>query len=217
VSMSWGDYEFPAYLQYDALFNRPGVVFVASTGDEPLTTQYPATSPYVLAVGGTNVDIAPNGTWKSESVGPGWGGGSSTYEHDSLANGHLRLTPDVSYGAELAFPVYGTINGSGTPNWYLDGGTSGSAPQWAALVARVDQLRSGHPFSSMELRQALAAAGAPPVYEQNFHEIVGHGDPQICPTCTATPGFNVSTGYGSPIANHLIPFLATYGFPKSVP
>ena len=54
VSMSWGSGEFSSESSYDTHFQKPGVVYFASTGDDP-GTQYPSVSPYVVAVGGTSI------------------------------------------------------------------------------------------------------------------------------------------------------------------
>ncbi len=70
VSMSWGCAETANESSYDRYFTTPsgdpgGVTFVASSGDDGYS-EYPAASPNVLAVGGT--DLILNGdSWSSET------------------------------------------------------------------------------------------------------------------------------------------------------
>ena len=92
ISNSWGTAEQfiePASDQH-APFNDPGIVITASAGDDGFrnwaapraaernVTQYPASSPNVVAVGGTRLaTLGPSGTWRGETVwnGSGAGGG----------------------------------------------------------------------------------------------------------------------------------------------
>ena len=53
VSDSWGGAESSTESSLDMYFNHPGVVITASAGDSGYGAQYPAASPYVVAVGGT--------------------------------------------------------------------------------------------------------------------------------------------------------------------
>ena len=49
-----GRAEFSYERKFDYIFENPGTVFIASSGDAGSGTQYPATSPNVVAVGGTS-------------------------------------------------------------------------------------------------------------------------------------------------------------------
>ena len=94
VSMSWGLSEFSGQTgsAYDGVFQSlsskyPNVTFVAAAGDYNAVI-WPASSPYVLAVGGTSLSVTTSGgvtSYKSETTwsdGPaeGGGGGVSMYE-----------------------------------------------------------------------------------------------------------------------------------------
>src|SRR5579884_913093 len=63
VSMSWGGGEFWGQTQYDGVFTTPaghgGVTFVAASGDQGSFwgPEWPASSPNVLAVGGTSLGL----------------------------------------------------------------------------------------------------------------------------------------------------------------
>ncbi|HLJ95775.1 MAG TPA: S53 family peptidase, partial [Gemmataceae bacterium] len=154
VSMSWGAGEFSTETSYDYHFaNHPGVTFVASVGDSGASPEWPASSPHVVAVGGTSLNLSSSDTWNSET---GWGygywsryyggsgGGISRYEpkpsyQSSVSQSPLHRTiPDVSYVADpnTGLAVYDSYGSGG---WAVYGGTSVGAPQWAGLVALVDQ------------------------------------------------------------------------------
>ena len=60
VSMSWGFSEMPDEASYDTYFTTPaghtGITFIAASGDDGVV-EYPSTSPNVLAVGGTTLNL----------------------------------------------------------------------------------------------------------------------------------------------------------------
>ena len=147
--MSWGGAEFSDELSYDTHFvdkANPAAAFFASSGDDGTGASWPASSPNVIGVGGTSLQLASSGALIAESAWSGSGGGVSAYEKEpayqaaykiSKANG-MRAIPDVSYDADPAsgYPVYFTT-GTGTKQRVLEhvGGTSAGAPQWAAIQA----------------------------------------------------------------------------------
>src|SRR5262245_16620749 len=158
VSNSWGGKEYSSELGDDKNFLTPaghqGVTFVFSSGDSGTPPEYPAASPNVLAVGGTTLTLDSSNNWKSET---GWGhgflsfllggsgGGVSKYEpkpsyQNSVNTGTKRDSPDVAYVADpnTGVSVYDSNNGG----WLQVGGTSAGAPQWAALLAIVNQGRT---------------------------------------------------------------------------
>lgn len=152
VSMSWGGSEFSGQQAYDSYFTTPaghtGVTFVAASGDSGswYGPSWPATSPNVLSVGGTNLYLTNTGTYGSET---GWSystGGVSqvvpepTYQLNAQQTG-ARTSPDVAYNA-TGFAIYSSVPDSGYVGWSTVGGTSAGAPQWAALVAIANQLRA---------------------------------------------------------------------------
>ena len=94
ISNSWGSpgAEVTAAEDSGSPLNDPGTVITAASGDDGYldwgagseggSADYPATSPHVVAVGGTRLELGPEGEWESESV---WndshgasGGGCST-------------------------------------------------------------------------------------------------------------------------------------------
>jgi len=68
VSMSFGIDEFSTETTADGRFKTQHVVFVASSGDSGHGVFYPSASPYVVAVGGTTLNLDSNGVWESETA-----------------------------------------------------------------------------------------------------------------------------------------------------
>ncbi len=172
VSMSWGDSpEFLGENQYDHDFTTPGghagVTFVAASGDDG-TPNYPSTSPNVLAVGGTTLNVDNSGNWISESDWAGSGGGISPYEGTNK--------PDVSYDANpnTGFLVYDSVPVHGQSGWEVVGGTSAGTPQWAALIAVANQGRALRGLTSLNgPTQTIPDIYALP--SNDFNEVTGGG------------------------------------------
>ena len=75
VSNSWGGSEFSGETSYDSHFNHPGTPITVSSGDNGYGVEYPASSPHVVAVGGTTLNLGPGNTYGSETVWSGSGSG----------------------------------------------------------------------------------------------------------------------------------------------
>jgi hypothetical protein len=97
ISNSWGgsEKEETAALESSSPFNDPGIVITASAGDDGYLSwdakhpaergyaEFPASSPHVVAVGGTRLTLATNSSeWSEETVwnGDGAGGGGCSVE-----------------------------------------------------------------------------------------------------------------------------------------
>jgi subtilase family serine protease len=221
VSMSWGSSEFLGENRLDSYFaGHQGVVFVASSGDS-FFSSYPAASPYVLSVGGTTLMTptnTPGATSNSEvawdlsggglSVENVWGNVYKVLETEpsyqqSVQNTGVRVTPDVAYNANPAtgFAVFDSVPGAGVPGWQKIGGTSAGAPQWAGLVAIVDQGRQASGLKPIDGPTQLL----PALYNlssNNFNTIKTDDSGAL-----TFNGYNAYTGLGSPAANKLIPSL----------
>jgi subtilase family serine protease len=219
VSMSWGGDEFSGEKSYDSYFTTPsghgGVTFVASSGDSGAPVSYPSVSPNVLSVGGTTLNVSGTGVYSSETGWSGSGGGISSYEaQPSYQKGVVtqsttyRTNPDVSYDANpsTGFSVYDSYGNSSSTPWVQYGGTSAGAPQWAALIAIVDQGRALAGKSSLD----GATQTLPMLYSLSsgdFHDITS-GTSTGSPRYTASAGYDLVTGRGSPIANLVVADLA---------
>jgi hypothetical protein len=206
LTMSWGANDFSGEANYDGHFTTPsghaGVTFVASSGDSGATAGpvYPSVSPQVLAVGGTNLQTDQSGNWSTETGWANSGGGISAYEtQPAYQNGVVaqsttrRTTPDVASNAGTSMGIYDTYGYSG---WTNVGGTSASAPLWAALIAIADQGRALAGQSSLDgFTQAL-----PKLYQlpqSDFHDITSGSNG----TYSAGTGYDLVTGRGTPYAN----------------
>ncbi len=109
---------------------------------------FPASSPWVLAVGGTSLTGSP-GTWQETAWGPaagtlppvrGGGGGTSTRSarpaYQSSLTGTGRLVPDIASAADPAhgIAIYCSCTPGQPAGWYSGGGTSAAAPAQTGLL-----------------------------------------------------------------------------------
>ncbi len=154
VSMSWGASEFSGETGYDPHFVQSGVSFFVASGDQGEPAEYPSASPNVISVGGTT--LRSTTTQVTSQTETGWsssGGGCSAYETATAAQasfsqyaqvgcGGRRATPDVSLDADphSGVSVYDSVRYQGQKGWFTVGGTSASAPMWAARAADSGQL-----------------------------------------------------------------------------
>ena len=232
VSMSWGFAEGQAVFAsdeatYDNIFTTPGVTFVASTGDfGAADPEYPAFSPNVLSVGGTSLTLNGDNSYNSETgfgyqssaLGAfiGSGGGISLYEPEpayqqSVQSTGSRTIPDVALVADPATGAWvaDPYNVSGGNPFEVVGGTSLSAPCWAALIALANQGRTaaGEPAldsaSPTDTQQALYSL------PQSDYNVISSGNNGY----SAAAGYNLVTGLGTPVANLLISDLVAYQGP----
>ncbi|MHB1424214.1 MAG: S53 family peptidase [Gemmataceae bacterium] len=216
VSMSWGGGEFADETSYDSTFTTPaghqGVTFVASSGDHG-TISYPASSPNVLAVGGTSLSLNNAGAYASETVwnnNNGWssGGGVSAYEGEpsyqrSVQNTGMRTSPDVAYNADPNTGVWVYDSYDTSSPWQEIGGTSAGAPQWAGLIAIADQGRAlegkgtlDGPSQTLPMIYGMSSAA--------FHDITSGSNGS---GFAAGPGYDEATGRGSPYADRVVAAL----------
>jgi len=208
ISMSWDFNEFFNEASFwDTQWPGPGVTFVAASGDDG-TISWPSVSPKVLGVGGTLVTTDGSGNWSSETGWASSGGGISVYETQPTYQTGIvtqsstkRCTPDVAYVGGQTFSVYN----SEPPfsGWLGAGGTSAGTPQWAGLIAIVNQLRVAAGKSVLD----GPSGTLPGIYSSastNFHDITTGSTV----SGSAGVGFDLVTGRGTPKANLLIPALA---------
>ncbi|MEU7056318.1 putative Ig domain-containing protein [Streptomyces sp. NPDC046197] len=198
VSNSWGGSESSSQTGEDtSYFKHPGVAITVSAGDSGYGAEYPATSQYVTAVGGTALTTASNSRGWSESVWntsstEGTGSGCSAYDPkpswQTDSGCSKRMEADVSAVADPAtgVAVYDTYGGSG---WAVYGGTSASAPIIAGVYALAGTPGSGD-----------YPAKYPYTHTSNLYDVTS-GSNGSCPTsyfCNATTGYDGPTGWGTP-------------------
>ncbi len=219
ISISWGGPESTYTAQSLQSYNSAlqsaaavGVSVCVAAGDNGSTdgvtdglqhVDFPASSPYALACGGTHL-IASGSTISSESVwndqpsdGATGGGVSATFPLPSWQSGaHVppsanpgsfvgRGLPDVAGDADPDTGYQVEVDGSKT----VVGGTSAVAPLWAGLIARFNSgLKSTAGYLNPTLYEALAATA------ETFHDITSgnNGDYQ------AGPGWDACSGWGTP-------------------
>ncbi|GAA2776043.1 hypothetical protein GCM10010521_63410 [Streptomyces rameus] len=198
VSNSWGGSESSNQTTLDTqYFKHPGVAITVSSGDSAYGAEYPATSQYVTAVGGTALTTSSTSRGWSESVWhtnstEGTGSGCSAYDPkpswQTDTGCAKRMEADVSAVADPAtgVAVYDTYGGSG---WAVYGGTSASAP----IVAGVYAL-AGTPGS------ADYPAKYPYSHTGNLYDVTSGNNGSCSPSyfCTAGTGYDGPTGWGTP-------------------
>jgi hypothetical protein len=188
--------------EYLSDYNHAGIPVTVSSGDSGYddgvgAPSWPATSPNVIAVGGTSLKKAENARGWSETVWSGSGSGCSLYESKPAwqkDKGCTKRTDnDIAAVASPSTPVsvYNTPYAGG---WINVGGTSVSSP----LVAGVE----AHANSTTKSAAAEAFYKKPSML---FH--VSEGSNGSCGTeaeatyylCHATKeGYNGPTGEGTP-------------------
>ncbi len=221
ISISWGQSEDSWTEQALNAMNAAledaanmGVTVTVAAGDNGATdgvkdgqlhVDFPASSPYVVACGGTTLKakggtIASEQVWNELASGNGaTGGGISdifalpAYQQNAgvpaTASGFVgRGAPDVAGDADPTTGYAVRVDGQNT----VVGGTSAVAPLWAGLVALINQ-QLGTPVGYLN----------PLLYqvpESDFRDIVTGGTDGY----NAGPGWDPCTGLGSPNGTALL-------------
>ncbi|WP_293901703.1 S53 family peptidase [Phenylobacterium sp.] len=190
-----------------------GVNVFVSTGDAgsnpdatghsptgPLQAEYESTDPAVVAVGGTSLQLAHDGSVTAETAWSSTGGGRSVLfprpkwqVGAGLPVGQDRLVPDVSAAADPNTGAFLVLHGHAMGI----GGTSWSAPMWAGFCALINEARgkAGQPFLPFlnPLLYPLLGTSA-------FRDItVGSNG-----AYAAAKGYDLVTGLGAPNLKALI-------------
>ncbi len=191
-----------------------GVNVFVSTGDAgsnpdqtghissgPRQVEYESSDPCVIAVGGTSLRLAPNGTVASEVGWSGGGGGKSIYfTHPAWQtgpgiSGSRRLVPDVSVAADPDEGAFLVLNGT----VHQIGGTSWSAPVWAGICALINSSRAGHGKPPL----AFLNPQLYPLRSQCFRDVVSGSNGAY----HAQNGYDLVTGLGVPNIRALVQHL----------
>lgn len=213
-----------------------GVTVVASSGDsgssacapgtKAQTSQYPSSSPNVLSVGGTQSNTAGDLTsgqqvWNSS---PTYAGGGSTVSslpqpgyQTSLGISGGRITPDVAFVSSPSdFGPIPVCTTAGACEFTVVGGTSATAPGVAGGIANVLQSLSSTSSARIGLPNWALYATATTTGTTNFTDVtVGTNDLYSVGCCTAAPGFDPASGWGSvqfsAVAEHYRNMIAAMG------
>ena len=175
---------------------------------------FPADDVYVTSVGGTDLNTSGGaGPWSSETTWVDGGGGISPDKYaipswqTAAASGcsscskTYRNGPDVSANANFTFYVCADQT-TCTANEY--GGTSFAAPMWAGYLALVNEQAVANGNHTVGfINPSLYTIGAGSSYDSDFHDIASGGNGY-----SATTGYDLATGWGSPNGSGLISALA---------
>jgi kumamolisin len=227
ISISWGSAESTWTVQAMTAFDSAaqdaaalGVTICAASGDDGSSdgvsdganhVDFPASSPHILACGGTNVQSA-KGAIISETVwndGPqGGAGGGGFSRHFPLPewqagvkikppSGGGRGVPDVSGDADPETGYNVLVDGKSL----VIGGTSAVAPLWSGLIALLNEtLKKPVGF----LQPGLYGL---PNTSKAFRDITKGSNGAF----SAGPGWDAATGLGSPSGENLAKALAGGG------
>ncbi len=218
ISISWGSAEPNWNPQSLTAFNQAfqdaallGITVCAAAGDNGSSdgsedgspsVDFPASSPYVLACGGTRLIVSgtridSETVWNDSSGESATGGGISSYfpvpsyqstvmlpANASGSSFRGRGVPDVAGVADPNTGYYTLVDGS----WGVVGGTSAVAPLWAGLIAVLNE-QLGKPVGYLH----------PVLYSTVFghkalHDITEGNNGSY----SATRGWDACTGLGSP-------------------
>ena len=206
-------------------FAAQGQSFFQATGDSggyKGTAPWPANAAYVIAVGGTDlVTKSAGGPWASETAWNDGGGGFGTnvqiptwqqltgvITSQNGGSTTLRNVPDVSANANFTFYVCADQTTCSENEF---GGTSFAAPMWAGYLALANQqaASNGVPAPGF-LDPTIYPLNLGSTYTTNFHDITS-GSNRVF---TATTGYDLTTGWGSPNGANLINALTTPSGPS---
>ena len=203
ISNSWSGGETRTETSSDSHFNKAGKVFAFASGDSGYQAgpQYPATSPYVVAVGGTSLKRTSTSrgwtetVWKTSNTEAA-GSGCSKYETRptwQTANANVvsvcgkRAEADISAVGDPAtgVSVYDTDGESG---WLVFGGTSVATPIVASVYALANNA-------------STVGGNASYLYSHtaNYWDVTS-GSNGTCGTllCNGHTGWDGPTGLGTP-------------------
>jgi len=205
------------------------VVLVKATSLNNTANALAAADPLVLAAGGSGLTAShQTGAYIRETAWglpygtPGSafqasGGGFSRlfarprYQDGVAGIGATRAVPDVAADASGHTGMALAISEGGSKVYIRNsGGTSASAPFWAALIALADQYAHRHLGFVNPALYRITRSGS---YHGAFHDITSGNNTVKFPPKTfagyrAAPGWDPVTGWGSPDARVLVPLLA---------
>jgi kumamolisin len=213
-----------------------GITVCVSSGDDGTDDQvqdaqaqldFPASSPFVLAVGGTALDKSTgsevvwfDGDGLRRDGGGSTGGGVSAFNarpswqsgidinsaNPGAMNG--RIVPDVAANAAGStgyLMVAPDPNNGGKSAGLISGGTSAATPLFASLLVRIQEAGKAVGFLPPKLYASSSASGGQPVGAVAFRDITkGQNATGSAPGYSATVGFDAVTGWGSPIGQELL-------------
>jgi subtilase family serine protease len=177
-------------------YNHPGIAVTASSGDGGFGVEYPASSQFVVAVGGTSLRRSTAARGWTETAWSGAGSGCSRFNTaiPSAASFNTgcarRAVADVS---AIADPATGVAVFDSTPvgtqsGWLVFGGTSVASP----IIASV--------FGLAGNAATIDANDFPYQHTGSLFDVTSGSNGRCTPTqlCTARAGWDGPTGLGTP-------------------
>jgi kumamolisin len=229
ISISWGSAEAnwtgQSMTAMDDAFQAAatlGVTICAASGDSGSSdgvtdgadhVDFPASSPYVLACGGTSLQASNNAissevVWNNGADGGAGGGGVSSFFPVPSWQAGIQATDSNGVATPLQNRGVPDVSGDADPQTGYDvrvdgtdaviGGTSAVSPLWSGLLARINQL-AGQPVGYIH----------PQLYQnpKALRDITlgNNGD------FAASPGWDACTGLGSPDGQKVAAILTGEG------
>jgi kumamolisin len=213
-----------------------GITILVASGDDGSGDQeqdghahvdFPASSPYVVGVGGTKLQLRQGKpvevVWKdgdgtrADGGGSTGGGVSMKFPRPAWQNVSVpsvnpgaidgRVVPDVAAEAQTDGRTTGyfmVVDGRAQ----LNGGTSAAAPLWASLVARVNAPLGGKRVGYLTPVLYQQAQGGGTVGSVGCTDITsGNNITAAVGGYSAGPGYDAVTGWGSPLGTRLLEAL----------
>lgn len=193
---------------------KGGQDWSSAPGKDDIGLDSVASVPEMTDVGGTTLSTDADGDWLAEQawfdvpLSQGTGGGVSSlfdrpdWQHGLSAPGSTeaggdqkRLTPDIAAVADPFTGVKIVLNGQ----VLVGGGTSQSAPLWAAMAAVMNQYliaNGGRAIGDLNPLLYRIAKGAP---LPAFRDVTLGGNA----VASAAPGYDLVTGLGTPDVENL--------------
>ena len=224
ISISWGSAESTWTAQSMTAFDSAaqdaaalGVTICAASGDNGSSdgvndgknhVDFPASSPHVLACGGTSLQskngvITSETVWNDGAQGGAGGGGFSNQFPLPAWQASLNIKPPAGGGRGVP-DVAGDADPDTGYNVLVDGkslvigGTSAVAPLWSGLIALLNE-KLGKPLGFLQ----PTLYGLPPA-DGAFHDITTGSNGAF----SAGPGWDPTTGLGSPSGAQLLQALS---------
>lgn len=227
ISISWGGPESTwtaaAMTAFDSAAQNAaalGVTICAASGDSGSSdgvtdgknhVDFPASSPHILACGGTSLKTSSGNqpvekVWNDGAQGGATGGGYSVqfrlpaWQASAKVkppSGGGRGVPDVAGDADPATGYQVLVDGQSL----VIGGTSAVAPLWSGLIALLNQ-KLGKPLGLLQ-----PAIYALPSSDGAFHDITSGSNGAF----SAKAGWDATTGLGTPEGMNLAKALGAPG------
>jgi kumamolisin len=194
---------------------------------------FPSSSPYVLAVGGTTIPVKggtqPDICWKegdglrADQGGSTGGGVSAVFPRPNWQEGVTiksvnpgailgRCVPDIAANADWnASPYLLVVDGGAQPN----GGTSAATPLWASLVTLINGARGAGKrigyLTPLLYQTVSGGVGGPTIGQAGCTDVVsGNNVTDKIGGYSATPAYDAVSGWGTPNGAELLKAVANH-------